>query len=118
MQIPAELLPDQDWVLVGGTVTPDPAGFGVTLRFADGQIAGKGPVNRYSGPATVGAGMLSVGELVSTKMAGPPDAMAAEQAYFASLSAATGWDLDKRRPISTRISATLRPPRLLSGRAK
>ena len=91
-EVPAELLASEDWVLVGATVTPDPAPFAVTLRFADGQLSGNGPVNRYSGPVTLGQGTLSVGDIVSTKMAGPPEAMAAEQAYFSALTAATGWE--------------------------
>ncbi len=91
--LPAALLPGEKWVLVGSTVTPDPVGFGVTLRFEAGTVSGKGPVNRYTGQVTIGQTSFSAPAVASTKMAGPQDAMAAEQAYFAALGAARTWEV-------------------------
>lgn len=88
-----ELRMGEKWVLVGGTVTPSSVPFRVSLRFDDVTIAGKAPVNRYSGQALVGEGTLALSALVSTKMAGPQDAMAAEQAYLAALGAVTRWEV-------------------------
>lgn len=90
---PPELLPGQDWLLVDATVTPSPASFRVTLRFSDGQVAGQAPVNRYSGQATLGPDTIATSAVASTKMAGPPQATAAEQAYFDALAKATTWEV-------------------------
>lgn len=93
VSVPAELLPGEDWVLVGGTVTPNPAAFDVTLRFKGSQLSGKGPVNRYNASATFDQASVVVGPIASTKMSGPNDAMAAEQAYFAALQKVTAWEV-------------------------
>lgn len=91
--LPADLLPGEQWLLVGGQTTPDATPFSVTLSFADGKVAGKGPVNTYSGPVTVGPGTLQVGALMSTKMGGPEPAMAAEQAYLTALQTVSTWEV-------------------------
>ncbi|MEI2785827.1 MAG: META domain-containing protein [Candidatus Nanopelagicales bacterium] len=86
-------MPGEDWLLVDATGTPNPASFRVTLRFSDGQVAGQGPVNRYSGQVTLGQGTIQTSAVASTKMAGPPEATAAEQAYFDALGKATTWEV-------------------------
>ena len=91
--VPSELLPDEDWLLVDATVTPNPASYRVTLTFSDGQVAGKGPVNQYSGQVSLGPGTIQTAGLASTKMAGPPERMAAEQAYLQALQTATIWEV-------------------------
>lgn len=91
--LPPELLPGQDWLLVDATVTPNPGSFRVTLRFSDGQVAGQAPVNRYSGQVTLGPGTIQTAGIASTKMAGSPQGMAAEQAYLDALGAATTWEV-------------------------
>ena len=91
--VAAELLPGQEWVLTGGTVTPNPAAFEVTLRFDDARISGRGPVNQYNAEVTLGQGTMSVSPIAATKMSGPQDAMAAEQAYFAALQKASVWEV-------------------------
>ncbi len=91
--VPAELLPGQEWVFTGGTVAPDPAPFGVTLTFDDARLTGNAGVNTYNASATLGQATIAVGPIASTKMAGPPDAMAAEQAYLAALQKVSSWEV-------------------------
>jgi heat shock protein HslJ len=91
--VPAELLPGEEWVFTGGTVTPDPASFGVTVAFDGSELSGKGPVNRYNATVTVGPSVISMGPIAATKMAGPDDALAAEQAYFAALQNVSTWEV-------------------------
>lgn len=91
--VPPELLPGEDWLLVDATVTPDLTTSGITLRFSDGQVSGEGPVNRYTGQVVLGSGSFQTSGIASTKMAGSPDAMAAEQAYFDALGAAVTWEV-------------------------
>jgi heat shock protein HslJ len=83
------------WRLTGWTLSSlDPNGFTITAAFADGKISGKSAVNNYSGPFTEGPGdAFSVGELISTMMAGPEPDMRAEQAYLTLLAQAKSYML-------------------------
>jgi heat shock protein HslJ len=89
--LPAELLSGEKWVLLDAVRDPDTPQFAVSLQFEDGQVSGRAPVNTYAGPVRVTGDSLSFGALASTKMAGPPAAMAAESSYFQSLAEITGW---------------------------
>jgi heat shock protein HslJ len=52
---------------------------GASLEFAaDGTVSGSTGINRVHGSYAVVAGELRLGPLVTTRMAGPPHAMAAE----------------------------------------
>ena len=63
----------------------------ITAEFRDGTISGNGGCNRYNGPATIQGQQLTVGPIVSTKMA--CDAMEAEQQFLAALQAVTSWEI-------------------------
>jgi heat shock protein HslJ len=53
---------------------------------ADGSLSGNASVNQYSTTYTVSGETMSVGgAIVTTKMAGPPEAMEQETAYLAAL---------------------------------
>ena len=74
---------------------PLPASAPVTAEFGDGRVAGTAGVNRYSASVSAGTdGSFSVDAPISTKMAGPEDAMAAEKAYLTRLQAATTYRVD------------------------
>lgn len=82
-------LVDSEWKLV------DLCGMDVgdegrmTLKFMpDGRISGDAAVNRFSGPTRVDDDVIEIGPMVTTRMAGPPDAMERESAYLAALSEA------------------------------
>ncbi len=63
-----------------------------TAKFAAGRVSGSATVNSYGGPYTTGPGnTIQIGTLMSTQMAGPPDAMAQEQAYMAALQKAAAF---------------------------
>jgi heat shock protein HslJ len=90
--------PDLDgtsWTLTGWSVSSlDPADFTITASFADGTISGTSAVNSYSGPYEVGPDdEFSTGDIASTMMAGPADAMRAEQLYFELLGAAASYQV-------------------------
>jgi heat shock protein HslJ len=58
---------------------------------ATGDISGQAGINRYSGKAdadAMGDGIWSPGGIVTTRMAGEPEAMAFEQRYIAMLQRA------------------------------
>jgi heat shock protein HslJ len=78
------------WRLTGWSVSSlDPADFTITAKFADGRIGGTSAVNTYGGPYEAGEdGAFSVGELVSTMMAGPEPDMRAETIYLELLAEA------------------------------
>ena len=64
----------------------------ITLSFgADGRLSGNGGCNSYSGPYTTAAGALTIGPLLSTRIACPDSS---ENAYFAALQAATSYTAD------------------------
>jgi heat shock protein HslJ len=82
-------LGDTAWSLTGWTVPKvDPVPFRITVLFKDGRVSGRSGVNRYSGTYSRGpATAFAVGDLTTTEMAGPPEAMEAEQAFRTLLSA-------------------------------
>ena len=84
------------WKLTGWSVSSqDPNDFTITAEFKDGRIGGTSAVNTYGGPYTTGDdGSFSVGELVSTMMAGPEADMQAETTYMTLLAAAKEFRVD------------------------
>lgn len=72
-----------------------PTSVSITAEFSEGRVAGTSGVNRYSASVTSGAdGSFAVDAPISTKMAGPADAMAAESSYLRRLQAATSYQID------------------------
>ena len=84
------------WKLTGWSISSqDPNDFTITAEFKDGRIGGTSAVNQYGGPYTAGDdGSFSVGELVSTMMAGPEPDMRAEQSYLKLLAEAKQYAVD------------------------
>ena len=61
---------------------------GAALAFdEEGRVSGTGGVNRFAGTYAVEAGVLTLGPLATTRMMGPPELMAEEQAVLEALSA-------------------------------
>ena len=56
-----------------------------TVRFDDGAIGGLATVNRYRGSYRLDGDVLTVGPVMSTRMAGPPEAMEQEDRWLAAL---------------------------------
>jgi heat shock protein HslJ len=54
-------------------------------------------VNRYGARVDAGPGWLRVGGAMSTRMAGPPEAMALESEFLSRLQRAGGWRIDGDR---------------------
>lgn len=88
------------WELQPDAAIPPPGGRVISLVFRGGSVAGMAGVNRYRGRVEVHpdraatqpvSGHLRFGPLATTLMAGPPAAMAAEQAYLAALSRTDGF---------------------------
>ena len=77
-------LDGSNWQLTGWADTGvDPLPFGITATFTAEQMAGQSGVNRYSGSYRLSPGdRLTLGPVAGTRMAGPPEAMEAEQAFF------------------------------------
>ncbi len=92
----AAALEGTSWRLTGWSVSSkDPNDFTITAEFADGRIGGTSAVNQYGGPYTADDdGAFSVGELVSTMMAGPEPDMDAEQTYIELLAQVEEFALD------------------------
>ncbi|MCE5254403.1 MAG: protease inhibitor I42 family protein [Actinomycetia bacterium] len=92
----AIVLDGTSWRLQAWPVSAlDARDFEITASFEDGRVGGKAAVNLYSAPYTADAGgAFGVGEIVSTKMAGPEAAMRAESWYFELLRQACSYRLD------------------------
>jgi heat shock protein HslJ len=92
----AASLEGTSWRLTGWSNTgQNPNDFTITAEFKDGRIGGTSAVNQYGGPYKAGDdGSFSVGDLVSTMMAGPEPAMRAEKTYVDLLSAMTSFTID------------------------
>lgn len=76
----------------GATVPATGARGPVTLGFdAAARVAGMSGVNRYGAHVDAGLDWLRVSGAISTRMAGPPEAMAFESEFLARLQQAGGW---------------------------
>ena len=74
---------------------PIPISATITAEFSEGRVAGNSGINQYSASVTSSTdGSFSVDAPISTKMAGPEDAMAAESTYLRRLEAATSYQVD------------------------
>ncbi len=82
-------LQGKNWVAaeIAGIDSVLPAEQGLaTAVFKDGTIAGSGTINRYSASyETTPGNTIQIAAAARTEMAGPPEAMAQEDAYFAAL---------------------------------
>ena len=87
------------WRLTEWTLSSlDARDFEITAEFADGKISGRGGVNSYGGPYTLGSRQsFKVGQLASTQMAGPEPAMRAEGAYLTLLGQARSYRVEAGR---------------------
>jgi heat shock protein HslJ len=82
----------QTWHLVGTSLSSLQMPEGITVTFEDDRVGGPGPVNGWSAGYTASAdGSLELGPIASTLMAGPDEAMRAEEAYFALLEEVDGY---------------------------
>ncbi|NHB85010.1 META domain-containing protein [Tessaracoccus sp. HDW20] len=83
------------WVLEDLGGKKPVAGSPVTVRFAEGAIAGSSGCNRFGGTYEIDGAELTVDEtLPATMMACAEDVMAVEASLFASLPKATGFAVD------------------------
>ena len=89
------LLEAADWQAteIGGQAAlSDAEAADVTAVFAAGELSGSGGVNRYSATyETTADGAITISTPAATLMAGPPEAMEQEQAYFAALEQVAGF---------------------------
>jgi putative lipoprotein len=103
---------------VSGQPVAGAAGFrepSLVLDGQDGRFAGSGGVNQLIGGYTLQGDSLLFSQVASTMMAGPPEAMAQEQAITAALGQVRGFAIagdrltlsdDAGRPVLTAIAAT------------
>jgi heat shock protein HslJ len=102
MAAQADPLTGTSWTLASSnTDGVDPAVHTITAEFSDGRMAGQAPVNTYSASYELHDGGITLGPVVSTKMAGEAEAMAAEDAYFAGLAEVSGIEVYPEELILT-----------------
>jgi heat shock protein HslJ len=77
-------LEETEWVLTRANEPAiNAADAQISITFADGQAAGSGGINQYSGQYETGpGGALDIGPIAATKIGGPAPLMEAEVAYF------------------------------------
>jgi heat shock protein HslJ len=66
----------------------------VDATFVDGQVAGSGGINQYSGSYEVDGAKLTISPLISTMMAGEPVVMEQETAYLTALQSAGSYEIE------------------------
>jgi heat shock protein HslJ len=76
---------------VSGTALAVDAGTAITAVFNAGKVSGSGGVNRYTASYETRAAEITISQIAATQMAGPPAAMAKEQAYFTALGKASSF---------------------------
>ncbi|MGB7921234.1 MAG: amidohydrolase family protein [Desulfobacterales bacterium] len=64
-----------------------------TMKFAHGKLSIFGGINRLSGSYALVGGSVTMGKLVSTKMAGPPALMELERNFAKTMSTVDGFDV-------------------------
>jgi heat shock protein HslJ len=88
----------------GATTLAGPRG-PLSLSFDDaGRASGNSGVNRFSAGVEADATRLAFRAAISTRMAGPPDAMALESLFLARLQQTASWQIDGGR-LSLRDAA-------------
>lgn len=89
-----------EWQLVAIDGQDVAADVTTTLTFGeDGRAGGSGGCNRYTANYVIDGESLSLGVVVSTRMACPEPNMQHESAYFAALEAASSYALTERQLI-------------------
>ena len=94
----AAALEGQVWkaVEIAGVTTAPADGAEATATFEGGAVSGSGGVNRYTAAYTTEEpDGITIEQPAATLMAGPEDAMAQEQAYFAALTQAATFSVDE-----------------------
>jgi heat shock protein HslJ len=93
----SKLLEGKTWRAVqiaGLTKTMTGKGSAATAKFSAGQMGGSGTVNSYGAPYTTGPGnTIQISGIMTTEMAGPPQNMAQEVAYYAALPKAVTYQV-------------------------
>jgi hypothetical protein len=82
-----------------------------TMKFAHGKLTIFGGINRLSGSYALVGGSVTMGKLVSTKMAGPPALMELERHFAKTLATVDGFDvIGNELTLSTEgaVAATFR----------
>jgi len=80
-----EHLLEGDWLVIeidGEPIDPDAPR---EVRFEGDRVAGRVGVNRFTGSYTTDGGVIQVGPVASTRMAGPPELMALEDRFNSHL---------------------------------
>ena len=89
----------------------------LVLNGQDARFSGSGGVNRLMGGYTLDGASLTFSQVASTMMAGPPEAMAQEQAIVAALGAVRGFGItgdqlslldEAGQPVLTAVAVALR----------
>ena len=82
------------WALTESSLSSQDLGsLGITADFFTEQMSGQAPVNRYFAEYTVEGDSIELGEIGQTMMAGDPELMTAESAYFELLGTVTSFEL-------------------------
>lgn len=89
---PAALLAG-DWRVTALADAPLPEDAAATLSFDAGQVAGRAACNRFTAGYTITGEGLRFGPAAATRMACPPDRMAAEGAFLAALAKVDRFDI-------------------------
>ena len=86
--------------LRGANFVSDQPGATITLSFAPDEMKVNGRVvNLYNGGYSVDGNKMQFGQMASTMMIGPMDAMQTEQEYFQFLDAVETYDLSNGRLV-------------------
>jgi heat shock protein HslJ len=78
-------------------VGPDEIRPSLVLDLEESRLAGSGGVNRLTGTFVMSESELRFGQLATTRMAGPEQAMRLEERFVAALGRVTSYELDGTR---------------------
>jgi len=102
-------LPGSAWQVKTFAGQPPLADHPITFEFDnEGNIAGDGSCNRFSGSCKIEGDKIEVGPLRSTRRACEPDIMQQEHKFLALLGAATTWAMDGDELVLTAPEGEIR----------
>lgn len=78
----------------GGTMIDVPQDLQIDALFKNATVSGFSGVNTYNAAYTVSGSNLTIGEIVTTMMAGPENIMAVEQAYLVALRMSSSFTVE------------------------
>jgi heat shock protein HslJ len=83
-----------DGIVSGDAVSSIPSGVEATMRFTERRVEGSSGCNSFGADVTIAQGAIQMGSITTTDVACAADAMAVEEAVYATLRGAVAYEIE------------------------